>query len=81
MKDIRKEVFKSPLVKSAFEAALALKSNNYVKFFKLMENSTYLSSCIMHRYIHEARVLAVQVMIRAYSLQNSSIQVGFITPV
>ncbi|KAG8178014.1 hypothetical protein JTE90_011646 [Oedothorax gibbosus] len=71
VKDIRKEVFKSPLVKSAFEAAIALNSNNYVKFFELMENAPYLSSCIMHRYIHEARVRAVQVIIRAYSRQNN----------
>ncbi|GBM02164.1 Germinal-center associated nuclear protein [Araneus ventricosus] len=72
VKDIRKEVFNSPPVKTAFEAALAFKSNNYVKFFKLMEKGTYLDSCILHRYIPEARVRAMQVIERAYCVPNNS---------
>ncbi|GFU26292.1 germinal-center associated nuclear protein [Nephila pilipes] len=71
VKDLRKDIFKSPPVKAAFEAALAFRSNNYVKFFQLMEKGTYLDCCIMHRYMHEARVQAMQVIIRAYSVPNN----------
>ncbi|GIY08877.1 germinal-center associated nuclear protein, partial [Caerostris extrusa] len=71
VKDVRKEILYSPPVKAAFDAALAFKSNNYVKFFKILEKGTYLDSCILHRYIHEARVSAMQVIIRAYSVPNN----------
>ncbi|CAL1287389.1 unnamed protein product [Larinioides sclopetarius] len=72
VKDIRKEVFNSSPVKTAFEAALAFKSNNYVKFFKFMEKGTYLDSCILHRYIPEARFRAMQVIERAYCVPNNA---------
>ncbi|GFS57299.1 germinal-center associated nuclear protein [Trichonephila clavipes] len=71
VKDLHKDIFKSPPVKAAFEAALAFRSNNYVKFFKLMEKGTYLDCCILHRYINEARVQAMQLIIRAYSVPNN----------
>ncbi|XP_054724688.1 uncharacterized protein LOC129234667 [Uloborus diversus] len=72
IKDIRKEILKSPLVKSAFQAALAFKSQNFVKFFNIFAKATYLSSCIMHRYVNQAREQALQVMVRAYSTANHS---------
>ncbi|GFQ87190.1 germinal-center associated nuclear protein, partial [Trichonephila clavata] len=71
VKDLNKNIFKSPPVKAAFEAALAFRSNNYVKFFKLMEKGTYLDCCILHRYINEARVQAMQLIVRAYSVPNN----------
>ncbi|XP_055938747.1 uncharacterized protein LOC129968658 isoform X2 [Argiope bruennichi] len=79
VKDIRKEVFNSPPVKTAFEAALAFKSNNYIKFFKLMEKGTYLDCCILHRYIPEARARAMQIIERAYSMPNNATMLPLIS--
>lgn len=63
-------------MRSAFEAALAFKSNNYVKFFNIIEKADYLSSCILHRYISEARRRALQIIVRAYSTQNNATMVN-----
>lgn len=72
IKDIRKDLLKSPLIKSAFEAALAFNSDNYVKFFQIIEKADYLSSCILHRYIIKVRSNALQIIVRAYTTQHST---------
>jgi hypothetical protein len=44
----------------------ALSSNNYIRFFKLVGQATFLQACIMHRYFGQVRVKALQIMVKAY---------------
>lgn len=55
----------SPEVSFAIKVFTALDNNNYVKFFKLVRNTTYLNACILLRYFNDVRLQAVKRMIKA----------------
>lgn len=53
VQQFRKEVRESREVDFAVQACAALNSNNFVRFFKLVNAASYLSSCILHRYFNQ----------------------------
>lgn len=53
VQQFRKDVRESPEVDFAVQAFAALNSNNFVRFFKLVNSASYLSSCILHRYFNQ----------------------------
>ncbi|XP_069790140.1 germinal-center associated nuclear protein [Narcine bancroftii] len=52
----------SPEVKLAVRAFAALNSNNFVRFFKVVKVSSYLSACILHRYFKQVRREALKAL-------------------
>ncbi|XP_064083677.1 germinal-center associated nuclear protein-like [Macrobrachium nipponense] len=66
----RDEVQKSSDVKFALKVFLALKSNNFVKFFKLIRSGTYLQGCILHRYFPQVRSKALDIFVKAYVISK-----------
>lgn len=52
----------------------ALSTNNYVKFFKLVKETTYLNACILHRYFTQVRVQALFTICRSYSFGSTKAQ-------
>ena len=62
----RDEVQKSHDVIFALKVFLALKSNNFVKFFKLIKSGTYLQGCILHRYFPQVRSKALDIFVKSY---------------
>lgn len=62
------EVRKSLEVKHALNLFFAYNSKNYIKFFRLVNspNSSYLSSCIAHRFFAQMRIEAFKVISSAY---------------
>lgn len=62
----REEVQKSSHVQFALRVVLALTTNNYVKFYKLIRGATYLQGCLLHRYFRQVRSKALNTLIRAY---------------
>ncbi|KAK7083595.1 Germinal-center associated nuclear protein [Halocaridina rubra] len=67
----RDEVQKSPNVIYALKVFLALKSNNFVKFYKLIRSGTYLQGCILHRYFQQVRSKALDTYFKAYVVVKS----------
>jgi len=63
----RLEVRNSPEVKFALEVFSSLNSNNFVRFFKLVNSASYLNACIIHRYFTQVRRSALMVMTKAYT--------------
>lgn len=57
---------KSSEVQFALEIYSALESNNYYKFFKLVQKTTYLNACILLRYFNQVRLKALSVLVKAY---------------
>ncbi|XP_077611507.1 germinal-center associated nuclear protein [Crocuta crocuta] len=62
-------------VKFAVQAFAALNSNNFVRFFKLVQSASYLNACLLHCYFHQIRKDALRALNIAYtvSTQRSTI--------
>ncbi|XP_068844860.1 germinal-center associated nuclear protein [Capricornis sumatraensis] len=65
----------SPEVKFAVQAFAALNSNNFVRFFKLVQSASYLNACLLHCYFNQIRKDALRALNVAYtaSTQRSTI--------
>jgi hypothetical protein len=63
----------SPSIRSSREVTFALmvvqavNDNNFVKFFKLVRQSSFLCACILHRYFSQIRLKALQTLNNALS--------------
>ncbi|KAK1344242.1 hypothetical protein QTO34_014807 [Cnephaeus nilssonii] len=62
-------------VKFAVQAFAALNSNNFVRFFKLVQSASYLNACLLHCYFNQIRKDALRALNIAYtvSTQRSTI--------
>ncbi|XP_047654463.1 germinal-center associated nuclear protein isoform X3 [Phacochoerus africanus] len=55
-------------VKFAVQAFAALNSNNFVRFFKLVQSASYLNACLLHRYFNQIRRDALRALNVAYTV-------------
>ncbi|XP_057553938.1 germinal-center associated nuclear protein isoform X2 [Hippopotamus amphibius kiboko] len=62
-------------VKFAVQAFAALNSNNFVRFFKLVQSASYLNACLLHCYFNQIRKDALRALNVAYtaSTQRSTV--------
>ncbi|XP_044071482.1 germinal-center associated nuclear protein [Siniperca chuatsi] len=68
VQQFRDEVRNSPEVKFAVHAFTAVNSNNFVRFFKLVKGSSYLASCLLHRYFNQVRAKALKTLNMAHTV-------------
>ncbi|XP_006893986.1 PREDICTED: germinal-center associated nuclear protein [Elephantulus edwardii] len=75
--DILREVQQFPAavrnsseVKFAVQAFAALNSNNFVRFFKLVQSSSYLNACLLHSYFNQIRKDALRALNMAYTVST-----------
>ncbi|XP_049641597.1 germinal-center associated nuclear protein [Suncus etruscus] len=80
--DILREVQQfHPAVRNSFEVKFAvqvfaaLNSNNFVRFFKLVQSASYLNACLLHCYFSQIRKDALRALSIAYtaSTQRSTV--------
>uniref|UniRef100_A0A8C4Q7L3 Germinal-center associated nuclear protein n=2 Tax=Eptatretus burgeri TaxID=7764 RepID=A0A8C4Q7L3_EPTBU len=67
VQQFREDVWNSPVVTFAVQAASALNSNNYVHFFKLVKSASYLNACLLHRYFPQVYRDALRTINMAYT--------------
>ncbi|CAH2048665.1 unnamed protein product, partial [Iphiclides podalirius] len=73
IKQLPKEIQKSPSITFAIQVFTALDNNNYVKFFRLInEKATYLQACILLRYFNDVRARALARIVKAYAPRGGS---------
>ncbi|XP_066115234.1 germinal-center associated nuclear protein isoform X1 [Saccopteryx bilineata] len=60
----------SPEVKFAVQAFAALNSNNFVRFFKLVQSASYLNACLLHCYFNQIRRDALRALNIAYTVST-----------
>ncbi|XP_044729287.1 uncharacterized protein LOC123292639 [Chrysoperla carnea] len=75
VKQLRREIQKSAEVNFAIKIFLALDNNNFVSFFKLVRQTTYLNACILLRYFNEVRSRTLNRMIRTHSPRATLTQI------
>lgn len=57
-------------VKFAVQAFAALNSNNFVRFFKLVQSASYLNACLLHGYFNQIRKDALRALNVAYTVST-----------
>lgn len=67
---MREVVRSSAEIKFALSAYAALNDRNYVKFFKLVAQGTFMCACILHRYFNQIRFETLKVITRCYMAPN-----------
>ncbi|KFO86219.1 Germinal-center associated nuclear protein, partial [Buceros rhinoceros silvestris] len=60
----------SPEVRFAVQAFAALNSNNFVRFFKLVQAASYLNACLLHCYFNQIRKDALKSLNIAYTVST-----------
>lgn len=66
VKQLPHHILHSPQIRFALNVYSAVESNNYVKFFKLVRETTYMNACILLRYFTQVRVNALNILLKAY---------------
>ncbi|KAM6349228.1 LOW QUALITY PROTEIN: germinal-center associated nuclear protein [Alca torda] len=64
------EVRNAPEVRFAVQAFAALNSNNFVRFFKLVQAASYLNACLLHCYFNQIRKDALKSLNIAYTVST-----------
>ena len=61
-------------IQFAIKVHLAFNNNNFVQFFKLIKETTFLNACVMHRYFGIMRFQAFRLLRRAFTLLKDANQ-------
>ncbi|KAL0838729.1 hypothetical protein ABMA28_016786 [Loxostege sticticalis] len=73
IKQLPRNIQKSEPLVFATQAFNAIDNNNYVRFFRLVqEKATYLQACILLRYFNDVRARALARMVKAYAPRGGS---------
>ncbi|XP_020830602.2 germinal-center associated nuclear protein-like [Phascolarctos cinereus] len=70
VRQLQPQVRNAPEVKFALQAFTALDSNNYVRFFKLVREASYLNACLLHGYFSQARGNALRAMTATHTVSS-----------
>ena len=57
----------SPDIRFALTVYSSLNTNNYVKFFKLVRQSTLLQGCLLLRYFDQVRIKGLFTIVKSYA--------------
>jgi len=74
VKGLPKSILDSSQVLFARKVFAARHTNNYIGFFKLLKEATYLQACLMHRYFPGVRSNALECMNVAFTRQSFPLQ-------
>ncbi|ESP01125.1 hypothetical protein LOTGIDRAFT_139852, partial [Lottia gigantea] len=70
VQELRPEVRESAEIKFALRVYSALNSHNYVRFFRMVKQATFLQACIIHRYFTQVRSRGLIVLMKALGKNN-----------
>lgn len=72
IKRLEKDILNSQEVRFALDVYFAVALNNYVKFFNLVRESTYMNACILLKYFTQIRLKAIFTIMRAYTQRRGA---------
>jgi len=76
VQQLSESVRNSPEIHLALQAYTSLHERNYVRFFRLVRETTFLNACILHRYFNQIRADALKVLMKAYSASKGNAKVS-----
>ncbi|CAG9803088.1 unnamed protein product [Chironomus riparius] len=72
IKRLEKDILNSQEVRFALDVYFAVALNNYVKFFNLVREASYMNSCILLKYFTQIRLRAIFTIMRAYTQRRGA---------
>ncbi|KAK3581304.1 hypothetical protein CHS0354_033043 [Potamilus streckersoni] len=75
VQQLRPEIRNTHEIDFALKVYSALNSSNYVRFFKLVKDGSFMNACIMHRYFTQVRSQALITMMKSYSMPSKPAQI------
>lgn len=67
IKQLEKRLIDSKEIRFALQVYFAIENSNYVRFFNLVKETTYMNACVLLRYFNQIRSKAIQITIRSYA--------------
>lgn len=67
IKQLEKRLIDSKEIRFALQVYFAIENSNYVRFFKLVKETSYMNACVLLRYFNQIRLKAIQITIRSYA--------------
>ncbi|KAL5015301.1 hypothetical protein ScPMuIL_009571 [Solemya velum] len=74
VQQLRPDVRNSNHITFAVAVYSSLNSNNYVRFFRLIREASFLNACILHRYFTQVRTRALASLVKAYGVGTKGSQ-------
>ena len=83
VQQLKQTIQQSREVKFALAVYSSLDKQNYVKFFKLVNSTTFLNACILMRYFTQVRITALKTLLKSYSprVSQSSLPIQHLTKI
>lgn len=67
IKQLEKSILNSKDVRFALDVYFAIANNNYVKFFNLVREASYMGACLLMRYFQQVRMKAISIIMKSYT--------------
>ena len=81
-KQMSEEILSSKDVRFALDVYFALENNNYIKFFELVRQTSYLNACILLRYFNQVRIKALVIIMKAYTSRTpTNMAISYLTDI
>ncbi|XP_044255219.1 protein xmas-2 isoform X2 [Tribolium madens] len=83
VQQLKEHIQQSQEVRFALQVYSSLDKQNYVKFFKLVNSTTFLNACILMRYFIQVRLWAIKTFLKSYSprISQTSLPVSYLTKI
>lgn len=83
IKQLEKSILNSKEVRFALDVYFSIANHNYVKFFNLARNASYMNACLMLRYFTQVRMKAINIIMRSYTprKQRFNYNISYLTEI
>uniref|UniRef100_A0A182JWK0 PCI domain-containing protein n=1 Tax=Anopheles christyi TaxID=43041 RepID=A0A182JWK0_9DIPT len=72
LRQLPEAIIHSKEIQFALSVYFALEENNFVRFFQLVQSTTYMNACILLRYFTQVRQKALEILRKAYAVRSTA---------
>uniref|UniRef100_A0A182MNX6 Germinal-center associated nuclear protein n=1 Tax=Anopheles culicifacies TaxID=139723 RepID=A0A182MNX6_9DIPT len=72
LRQLPEAIIHSKEIQFALSVYFALEENNFVRFFQLVQSTSYMNACILLRYFTQVRQKALEILRKAYAVRSTA---------
>uniref|UniRef100_A0A182RFJ5 Germinal-center associated nuclear protein n=1 Tax=Anopheles funestus TaxID=62324 RepID=A0A182RFJ5_ANOFN len=72
LRQLPEAIIHSREIQFALSVYFALEENNFVRFFQLVQSTSYMNACILLRYFTQVRQKALEILRKAYAVRSTA---------
>ncbi|XP_052893288.1 uncharacterized protein LOC128301032 [Anopheles moucheti] len=72
LRQLPEAIIHSSEIQFALSVYFALEENNFVRFFQLVQSTSYMNACILLRYFTQVRQKALEILRKAYAVRSTA---------